>query len=262
MSPILTNEVFLAEAPVRPVLPQTRTLRRRHSAAAVWIGAASIAVVVNTIVIMGLAQMSHPKRPAHVVPLAVHRMREVSVETSPPPPPPVPSEQAATDIRSLAPIQASTPIPLPPLDLPAASSLANLALPMTSNRDEFLNLPLHMPAFATVGIPDAGMPALSSGPAGPALAVDTPAECEAAFDLGRFYPAVASMRRITGWSLVRIAIEADGRVGKIEVMESSPPQVFTQATEHLARSLHFRPAERAGAAVASLVETRIQWTLP
>jgi len=90
---------------------------------------------------------------------------------------------------------------------------------------------------------------------------DTPPERVGDFDLDRFYPRLAKQRGITGSTRLRLHISDAGRVVAVEVQSSDPPGVFEQAAERLARSLHFRPAIRAGQAVAAQQDTIIAWTL-
>lgn len=233
-------------------LPRTRSLRRARTPRAWWI-ATGTAVAVNLGIVVALSQVSRLHAPAPEAPLAVRTLRKAP-EPDPPQPPETPPESAADAAAE------AVPVALPSLDLPAVPS-SGLALPQVASLDMPLVLPLAVPAFAALGPPvdAAAMPAAAGTGAPPAF--DSPAQREGTFDLDRFYPRAARLRNVTGSTSIRLAISAEGRVTAVEVLESTPPGVFEQAAERLARTLRFRPATAGGKPVASQQDTTITWTM-
>ncbi|HAT10931.1 MAG TPA: hypothetical protein DCS97_10140 [Planctomycetes bacterium] len=228
-------------------LPRIRSLQLPRPARLWWIAVGS-ALFANLLVIIGLSQFSRFALATPVAPLAVRTLHRSPPEPSTPPPP---------VIRAQArPVAAAAPaIALPVLDLPTVGPVSELALPMLGAPPSAIELPLVILAALPVG--DAG--ALAGLPA--EAPFDTPPERVGDFDLDRFYPRLAKQRGITGSTRLRLHISDAGRVVAVEVQSSDPPGVFEQAAERLARSLHFRPAIRAGQAVAAQQDTIIAWTL-
>lgn len=233
-------------------LPRSRACRRQRPLWQWWLLVA-IAVVVNLAIVLALGQISRFAHPAPPPPLALHRLHRAAPE----PPPPAPEqlrESAASQVENIV------PMALPSLALPSLSA-SPLILPALGNPTADVDLPMSIPAFAAVGptIDAAVAPAagLASGP----LAFDTPAQRDGTFDLDRFYPRTARSRGITGTSRIRSHIDASGRVTAVDVLESRPPGVFDQAAERLGRAQRYRPAERAGTPLPTILDTTINWTI-
>jgi protein TonB len=233
------------------LLPRTQSFQRRRPLRAWWL-AVIVAVAANLALVVVLSQVSHLHLALPEPPLSVRTLRQVEPEAPPPPPPeqreppPEPAEEVPT-------------VALPTLDLPSTAPASALVLPDVPNLVANLDLPLSVPAFSTI----APVSAPAAAPAGAALGEpDQAAERLADFDLDKFYPRAARLRNITGRSRVRIAIDAEGRVAGVEVLESTPPGVFEKATEQLGRAQRYRhPATRGGKPVPSTEDLIIDWTL-
>jgi periplasmic protein TonB len=229
-------------------LPHARGLHRQQSQRRWWI-AVTIAIAINLAVVVGLSQVSQLHAPALTPPLAVHTLRQL--DQPPPPPPETPREIPDTpsdEVMTLA---------LPTLDLPAIAPTAALTLPAIGSLDPQLDLPLSVPAFA-VAAPE---PALATTGGTGLPAFDTPAERISSLDLSRYYPRSARLRGVTGSTVVRITIDAQGRVTDATVLSSSPAGVFDEAAKRVARECRYRPATAAGVPVASVQDTPISWVI-
>lgn len=233
-------------------LPRTRSFHRRRPLR-LWWGAVGVALLANVGIVIALGQVSHLGHPPPEPPLALHRLRQLPPEM-PPPPPERPRESSELHTDEVV------PLALPSLDLPAVSTSA-LSLPAIGNPAADFDLPAIVPAFAAIGLPvDAPPTAALSLAAGPP-AFDTPAQREGTFDLDRFYPRAARSRGVTGTSRIRSHIDRSGRVTAVEVLESQPAGVFDQAAERLGLAQRYRPALQANAAVPTIQDTTINWTL-
>lgn len=233
-------------------LPRTRSFYRRRPLR-LWWGAVAVALLANLCIVIALGQVSHLGHPTPEPPLALHHLRRLPPET-PPPPPEQPRESSEPHADEVV------PLALPSLDLPAVSASA-LSLPAIGSPEASFDLPIFVPAFAAIGPvsdvpPTAAMPQVSGPPA-----FDTPAQREGTFDLDRFYPRAARSRGVTGTTRIRSHIDRAGRVTAVNVLESQPAGVFDQAAERLGLAQRYRPALQAGAAVPTIQDTTITWTI-
>jgi protein TonB len=239
-----------APAAQLPIMPRSRSFERARPWR-VWGAALAIACCANALVVVVLAHMSRLQALPAPEALVAHALRELP----PPPPPPVPPSQ-----EEPPPEQPQSPpalaVTLPSLELARAPSDDRLALPDMGALDAPLALPMTMPDFTTSEAAGSGQPLLAGPPA-----FDTPAEREGAFDLDRFYPRIARVRLITGTTRVRISISASGLVEQVQVLESTPHEVFDEAAVRLVKTLRYRPALAANHPVASVQDTLISWTI-
>lgn len=233
-------------------LPRTRSFRRRRPLR-LWWGAVVVALLANAGIVVVLGQVSHLGLPTPEPPLALHRLRQIPPET-PPPPPERPRESSEPHTDEVI------PLALPSLDPPAVPTSA-LSLPAIGSPEAGFDLPAIVPAFAAIGPPSDAPPTMAMPLAAGPPAFDTTAQREGAFDLDRFYPRAARSRGITGTSRIRSHIDRSGRVTAVEVLESQPTGVFDQAAERLGLAQRFRPAQQAGAAVPTIQDTTITWTI-
>ena len=75
------------------------------------------------------------------------------------------------------------------------------------------------------------------------------------------YPSDARQRGIEGFVVVRMRVDAAGRVTDVVVVESDPPGVFDQSARRAAQSYLFSPARAGGIAVATTLEQRMVFRL-
>lgn len=67
------------------------------------------------------------------------------------------------------------------------------------------------------------------------------------------YPKDAEQRRASGKVRLQLKLEADGRVVDVEVMKSSPPDLFDDAAVNAFRAARFAPALKNGRPVRALM---------
>ena len=67
--------------------------------------------------------------------------------------------------------------------------------------------------------------------------------------------------RLTGITVLELAIDSNGRVTAVEVIESDPPGVFERAARRAARRLRYQPAARDGRAATGTTRVELEWKL-
>ena len=75
------------------------------------------------------------------------------------------------------------------------------------------------------------------------------------------YPMQARVKGIEGYVLVSVLITSAGDVEKVQVLESSPPQIFDQAAVDFVRHWQFEPAVYKGQRVKVWAKQRIGFDL-
>ena len=170
-----------------------------------------------------------------------HEPIELAVVSRPPPPVPevIPEMQALDKVTevSLAPRQAAA-------TLPEFEALASDA---------------HPGAFGLrVGAGGLGRLGVSNAPSG-SLMADRSAK--PSFRPAPTYPAAARRKGIEGFVSLRLEVDPEGMVAKVEVLESEPPGVFERVARRTARRYRFAPAVKDGKKVASTLEQRLVFEL-
>jgi protein TonB len=177
-------------------------------------------------------------------------LEPVSAEDAPPPEPVVleepPPEETLVEEPSLDPPDAPEPYD--------AETFAGLA---------------H--ASVSAGRPRAEPPALPAPPrpvpARPVASLASAASSQvegAAADAGNrppVYPPESRARREQGIVVLRLDVDADGRVTRVEVLASSGFPRLDEAARAAAQGWRFRPARRGGRGVASSIRQRVRFTL-
>lgn len=209
------------------------------------LAALSVAVLVN-LAIVGVLSRTAPEAagPSHAFVPAVPFVPE-------PPPELVP--EPSTEVEG-APVAAALVDFEPP---EPTAALTNIQLPG--------NLALAPPGTPTPGILKAGTRLRRAGRkprAGPkeASAVDQPPQAISR----RFprYPAEAEARGIEGRVVLRLLIDAQGRVETARVVRAEPPGVFEAAAQAAVRSWRFTPARDGGKAVPVWAQQTLRFDLP
>lgn len=75
------------------------------------------------------------------------------------------------------------------------------------------------------------------------------------------YPAAADRERVSGKVRLHLRLEADGRISGIEIISSTPPGVFDEATIDAFREARFAPARKGDRPVRAqvLIEVVYDW---
>ncbi|MBX7082342.1 MAG: TonB family protein [Nannocystaceae bacterium] len=212
--------------------------------------AVAIAAVLTAASLIAVARMAGPRGsqpPSKPRPI-------LAVEVAPPPPAPEPIEPALPRPATLASSAATTPSATkPPASEPAALAPATGDGAAT---DLGLLPPLGLPLGP---ITSAGLGTAPGAPSGDAHARDEPARPIAR--PAPSYPRDAQRAGIEGFVVVRLHVDARGRVDDVVVVQSEPAEVFDTVAIRTARSYRFEPARRDGRAIASTIEQRIVFRL-
>lgn len=193
-------------------------------------------------------------------PVTVPLPKDISVEIVGPAPSPRPEPRPVSANRGVAAPPASVPqplsVPLPPPSAPAVTEAAE-------------------PAPAAAAAPQV---AAEPSREAPGLPLDLPLLADPRYYTAReldvqpialrrlepAYPPAAEARGVGGRVLVRLHLEADGSVSRIEVVSVAPAgvfgELFRQATLEALRSARFRPAQRNGQPVRAVVEIPVVFT--
>ncbi|MBW8305285.1 MAG: energy transducer TonB [Thiobacillus sp.] len=179
----------------------------------------------------------------------------VDVQTDPPPaavPLPAPSEAADA-------LPVAEPLAPPPVEQPAATSTAEA--PAASAADTAIAPPAAPAPAASFPPPAAAAPAASTPAATITTAVDltyygardVDVPPRALREIVPDYPAVADRERLSGTVRLQLKLEADGRIGAIEVVSASPPGIFEESAIRAFGDARFAPAQKNGRPVRALV---------
>ncbi len=78
-------------------------------------------------------------------------------------------------------------------------------------------------------------------------------------DLGRFYPRHAKRQGITGYTLIELHIDSDGRVESYTIKESVPAGVFEEQVAKVVAYIRYEPAELNGQAHSDRRLFKLTW---
>jgi len=76
-------------------------------------------------------------------------------------------------------------------------------------------------------------------------------------EIERKYPPDADRRRLSGKVVLQLKLEADGRVGDIEVVSADPPGLFEDSAVKAFRDARFEPAIKNGRPVRALYQLEV-----
>jgi protein TonB len=222
------------------------TLRHsvRPSAVRGRLMAAAAAVGLNLVLFAAMPYLQHPAQarlqvepPLTQVEIVRVQRPETTVKrrTDPPPEPPQT-------------LQRSKPAPGQPLQ-------AKLALPFVLNP----KLPV---GPGDLALPDLAPASFDPSGVGDAFAVgDLDGPLTVLSRMPPVYPLGAKHRGIEGWVRIRFLVREDGRIGKIEVMESKPAGTFDESVRQCVSGWRFKPGTIDGMAVKAWAETTIRFEL-
>lgn len=75
------------------------------------------------------------------------------------------------------------------------------------------------------------------------------------------FPPYAIEKGIVGWVRLLLLIDEEGRLRRIEVMDSSPPGIFDESALTAFRSLQFEPGRKLGKPVKSRIILKVDFNL-
>lgn len=225
--------------------------RLRRPLAAAWI---SLGLHVAVI---ALVQVSPPQSSSVGAPAIEARL--VPAKVAPP----------AVDPQTRAPEKTPQETPLAVSPAPAEDRPADPPEPVIARPAEAVPQPE----------PDTAAPAPTAAATAPPRAAASPAAITSAVDLTYYsareldtqpralneivpdYPVVADRERLSGKVRLQLRLEADGRISHIEIISSTPPGVFDEATIDAFREARFAPARRGDRPVRAqlLIEVMYDW---
>jgi TonB family protein len=170
------------------------------------------------------------------------------LDVPPPPPPPPAAPQAPTP-----PSERPPEIPdLPPMDLSFLPSPHALALPRMRLDADPLRLPGAVPSIRATSA--------EASTDGSILRGSSPPRRLIVPDLQRFYPRRLIDQGIEGRTRVRVFVSASGKVERVEVLSSVPPNRFEDAARRAMATVRYEPAtDEAGRPVPGVVNETLQW---
>jgi len=129
------------------------------------------------------------------------------------------------------------------------------ALPWMTGQVLVMGLCVGMGTVAWASQSGAGAgPSPHAGPAALANAAAGDVDAEALTTTPPTYPKAAFDQGLSGKVVLRVEVDASGKVGNVRVLSSTPAGVFDAASVAAAKGWTFKPARRNGTAVASALK--------
>lgn len=226
-----------------PVIPP----RLQRPLAAVWISLGLHAAL------LALVQVAPPASLSLGDPVIEARLVSTPavVETAPTAPAvEMPTDPPPEAVPVLAPSEAADALPVAgPLAPPLAEPPAAIAPPAEAAPAAPLSSPA--PAAPAAAAPAAAITTAVDLTYYGARDVDVPPR--ALREIVPDYPDVADRQRLSGTVRLQLKLEADGRIGAIEVVSASPPGVFDESAIKAFGNALFAPAQKNGRPVRALV---------
>lgn len=231
--------------------------RMRRPLAAVWISLGLHAAVIALVQVVPPTEVGvgEPVIEARLVP--THAAAGPSAAEALPPPPAVEKPvDAPEDVPTLAPSEAAEALPVaepvvPPSAQPGPPAAAVTAAAQPS--------PASAPPVAPAPVPAATI--ASSVDLTYYSARDLDVQPRALREIVPEYPVDADRQRLSGTVRLQLKLEADGRVGDIEIVDAAPPGVFAESAIKAFRDARFAPAQKNGRPVRArvLIEVVYDW---
>lgn len=195
------------------------------------------------------------------------------------PPPAVRIGEPAIEVRLLQAPLAENALPVPAAETPATSADAPPApqlAPLPAAEAAVSPAPpaSEAPAEPRAEAPAAPAAVAPSAEPAPALAITSAVDLtyysareldvqpRALREIVPDYPVDADRQRLSGKVRLELKLEADGRIGGLEVVSASPPGVFDASTIDAFRDARFAPAQKNGRPVRArvVIEIVYDWT--
>ena len=186
-----------------------------------------------------------------------------TVQTIAPPPPPKPVHAATNSSPAPKPAHTAT-APTPPRAKRTSSPAAVTAepAPAADAPDTQIVLPTQQASIDRPGAAPATAPATAEPRAGDGMATGSQASAAALVaNPAPSYPPIARRRGLEGKVVLRVAVTSAGTAGDISVLSSSGHTMLDDAAARAVRAWRFRPAQRNGAAIDSVLEVPIVFRL-
>ena len=235
---------------------QRRQPTRAHVRLAVFIVFAAVGNVALLLALAILVQRPNIVDVYEPPPLRTRPLsRQTTVPTTPSPPSPA----------------VEPPPPVPPPSIPVAKVPTTARTGTTAVAATLLNTALQPPSLLQPDLPVAAptrqtavAPALKPAQEPPVAAAVSDGgprvRRKLTPNMAHYYPKRAAKRRLTGTSIVQVTVLADGTVGAVTVLSSTPPRIFDAAAKKVAKKLRYH--ERAAGSPAVTLKETLQWQLP
>jgi protein TonB len=226
-----------------PAIPR----RLRRPFAAVWISLGVHAALI------ALVQVAPPAashgRETVIEARLVERHAAAVVDT------PFPDPAARTEERVQLPSEAAAPLPVATPPPPAAAPEAASAVAPAGGQPE--PPASEAPASVSAAAPVA---AITSAVDLTYYSVrDLDVQPRALREIVPEYPYDADRQHLSGKVSVQLKLEADGRVGDLEIVSATPPGVFEASALEALRTARFAPAQKNGRPVRAQVVITIEY---
>ena len=192
-------------------------------------------------------------KPLEPVPMKVARAPKLARRTPPPTPTPLPPSEAPPPPTEEAPQNTSRPLVITGITMESTSQGGSFAVGAGNT--------LRGTPERTAREPEAAKPykAEQYAPAAQVSELPRPLNRES-LNLRKYYPARAKKNGFEGDVVLRLLIDADGSIAKVDIV-SDPGEGLGPAAAQAVRELHFAPAKVNGVAVATTVPFTIHFTL-
>ena len=192
-------------------------------------------------------------KPLEPVPMKVARAPKLARRTPPPTPTPLPPSEAPPPPTEEAPRNTSQPLVITGITMESTSQGGSFAVGVGNT--------LRGAPEKTAREPEAAKPykAEQYAPSAQVSELPRPLNRES-LNLRKYYPARAKKNGFEGDVVLRLLIDADGSIAKVDIV-SDPGEGLGPAAAQAVRELHFAPAKVNGVAVATTVPFTIHFTL-
>jgi periplasmic protein TonB len=196
---------------------------------------------------------ARPPPPAAPVPMKVARAPRVPRAVPPPAPTPLPPSAAPPPPNAEAPRTTPQPMVITGITMESTSRGGGVAVGVGNT--------LRAAPEPTASAPEAAKPYKADQYASSAQVSELPRPLNReSLNLRKYYPAQAKRSGFEGDVVLRLLIDSDGTIAKVEVV-NDPGEGLGPAAAQAVRELRFSPAKVNGVAVATTVPFTIHFTL-
>ncbi len=194
-----------------------------------------------------------PPKPLEPVPMKVARAPKLARRTPPPTPTPLPPSEAPPPPTEEALRNTSQPLVITGITMESTSQGGSFAVGAGNT--------MRGTPEQTAREPEAAKPYKAEQYASSAQVSELPRPLNReSLNLRKYYPARAKKNGFEGDVVLRLLIDADGSIAKVDIV-SDPGQGLGPAAAQAVRELRFSPAKLNGVAVATTVPFTIHFTL-
>lgn len=218
--------------------------RRRRS----WILATLVAVLANCALFLLMPALIAPTEATPAMRQLIGHVNVIRIKHPEPPvkkrqtPPPEPEQSKPQPEKS-------------PTQQVMQTNAPHLSLPFKLNQ--------RLPALATdLKMPPAAVGALNlDGIVGAAEMDQLDAPLTTLSRIPPVYPMRAQRRGIEGWVKVRFLVDEEGQVSQIEVLESSPSDIFNRSVRQCVSRWRFKPGTIEGVTVKTWMQSTVRFEM-